>query len=352
MAELLIVAHDAGGANILAALAPHLTDMHRLTWCGAGPALALWHQAGLMVTPVDDAVGIEAGLAKVPDLVITGTSAVADIERWAWTASRRRNVASFAVIDAWMNYRRRATMSSMAVTVLPDAVAVADAAMRRGLADDGLSPARIYEVGQPHLEALVSRLANRRGSRARNIRPLLVFFSEGIREQYDFGCRPGYDQFSAMSLLVEALQPGFELELAILPHPLEGIALWQSFLAKVKPSERVIVTLGGCDRDAALCAADGILGMTSMVLVEAALLGIPVLSLQPERIENGNPMLDAFPGIALVTDPAGLAGALDRFLSGLARACDVPILPVIVGAASWLSQAIEDELALAKGRRS
>lgn len=344
-----MVAHDLGGANLLSATAALLTAAgHRLSWYGAGPAAALWREAGFGVTELAADAAIGARLEERPDLLVTGTSAVSDLEREAWMAARRYQVASMAVIDAWMNYRRRMTTTSTGAIILPEAIAVADDAMRRGLKDDGLQPARVYEVGQPHLEALIARLATRRKTRVRNARRLLVFFSEGILEQYDFGCRPGYDQFTAMSLLLKSFYPPSDVELAILPHPLEGVALWQPFIADAKHSGRVFLSLGGRDRDAALCAADGVIGMTSMVLIEAALLGIPVLSVQPDRVENSNPMLDKFPGIALVTAPSAVPEALDRFVTMLDHSYDPPSLPVIANAAERFAAAIESELALAR----
>lgn len=346
MAHIFMIAHDPGGANLLTAVAPLLMGAgHRLSWYGAGPAVTLWREAGFAVTELSDKSQIDAHLSALPNLLVSGTSAVADIEREAWAAGRRHHVVSMAVIDAWMNYRLRVTLTATNTMILPDVIAVADEAMRRGLENDGLEPARVYEVGQPHLEALVTRLTARRRRRSPNARPLIAFFSEGIREQYDFGCRPGYDQFTVMSLLLKAFDPSFEIELAILPHPLEGAERWQSFLAEAVVSDRIHLSLGGFDRDAALCAADGVIGMTSMVLIEAALLGLQVLSLQPERVENSNPMLNEFPGIRLVTASAELPRALEYFVRTLDRVCDAPPLPVIAGAAKRLARAIEDELA-------
>ncbi len=341
-----MVAHDPGGANILAAVAPLLWRAHhQLSWCAGGPTVGLWTDLGLPVIAISDDGGLnEEFTSRSPDLIVTGTSAVSDLERSAWVAARRNNVASLAVIDAWMNYLRRLTMTLTGQTVLPDAIAVADGPMQRGLAAEGINPDRVYEVGQPHLEALVNRLGPQRASRLHNERPLLVFFSEGILEQASFGCLPGYNQFAVMSQLLRMLRPPFDLELAVMPHPLEGFELWNSFLASVNPPDRVMLSLGGRDRDHALCAANGVIGMTSMVLVEATLLGVPVLSLQPERTENSNPILDEFPDIAVVTEFVNLSAALNRFLTTLDQPFEVPKFTVVAGAAARLANAIESEL--------
>jgi hypothetical protein len=350
MAHLLMIAHDPGGANILTAIAALLRKSHhQLSWCAAGPALALWRESGFDPIAISgDADLSEQFARRRPDLLITGTSAVADLERLAWARARRSNVASLAVFDAWMNYRRRATMTVTGEIVQPNAIAVADEAMRRGLAAQALTPARIYEVGQPHLEALVRRLTMRRASCLRGGRPLLAFFSEGIFEERSFGCLPGYDQFTTMSSLLKELQPSFELEVAIMPHPLEGVALWRQFVVDAKRSDNVLLSLGERDRDSALCQTSGVIGMTSMVLVEAALLGVPVLSLQLERRENDNPILDEFPGIAVVTASFDLPASLDRFLSTLDGAPDVSPVAVTTHAAERLVAAIESELTLAE----
>src|SRR5262249_43776230 len=157
------IAHDPGGANVLAAIAGLLHGRdHQLSWCAAGPALTLWGELGFDPMAISgESDLIEQFARRRPDLLITGTSAVADVERLAWAQARRSNVVSLAVVDAWMNYHRRVKMTATGAVVQPDAIAVADSAMRQGLTAEQLTPVRIHEVGQPHLEALVRRLAMR-----------------------------------------------------------------------------------------------------------------------------------------------------------------------------------------------
>ena len=67
--------------------------------------------------------------------------------------------------------------------------------------------------------------------------------------------------------------------------------------------------------------ADGLLGMTTMVLLEAHLLGRPILSLQPGRTQMVNPIIDTF--CKPVVDAENLSSHLMTFKKNLGQACDV-----------------------------
>ena len=74
-------------------------------------------------------------------------------------------------------------------------------------------------------------------------------------------------------------------EIVVKPHPREDTAAWEHVvLGRAQLSSASAAEL--------LMACDGVIGMTTMVLIEAHLLGLPVLSLQPERTGNVNPLVE------------------------------------------------------------
>lgn len=351
MARLLMVSNDVGGANILAAVAPALTARgHALTLAGGPPALQLWRAASLGPLEAIDDIGWIRGLldSTLPDLVVTGTSELSDLERLTWLAARDRAMPTLAAVDAWMNYRRR-TMLADGRGSLPDAFAVADKAMARGLKEEGLATVRTREVGQPHLEALCKRLRSRRRPR-RSSRPLLVFFSEGTREARPPLIWPGYDQFSVAERLIRALSDIGPVDLHLLPHPLEDVATWYSFLDALRPSSEVALLAGGLSRDDALCMADGIIGMTSMALVEAAFVGAPTLSLQPERTRIANPFVDGIGTIEVVADSETIPAAVASFIGNLRNPIRSPTFVVMENSIQRFCGAVDAELAIPDNR--
>jgi hypothetical protein len=256
--------------------------------------------------------------------------------------AHQKAVPTLAAIDAWTCYGRRTELSDGRKS-LPDAFAVADQTMVRGLADDGLGAVRVHEVGQPHLQALGERLGRRRTPR-RSKRLLLAFFSEGIREAQPGPKSPGYDQFTVAELLIGALSGLGPIDLHIVPHPLEEAANWREFLSPFPLGRDLSLVSGSLGRDDALCTADGILGMTSMVLVEAALVGAPFLSLQPGRTRSANPFLDSLAGVLVVTDAASTATAVSTFIQRLESQITPLQIPATDNAIRRFAAAVEAEL--------
>jgi hypothetical protein len=279
-----------------------------------------------------------------PDLIVTGSSDVSDFERTTWLVARTKSVRTLAVIDAWMNYRRRTRLTD-GRSSLPDAFAVADKAMADGLENEGVKTARVYQVGQPHLQLLRERLAPRRSPRGA-ARPLLVFFSECIKEAQSRAPSPGYDQFTVGKLLLDALRKTGPTDLHILPHPLENPGNWARLLAQFQQIRGLSVTLGGLNRDEALCTADGIIGMATMALVEGVLIGVPALSLQPGRIRIENAFLESIDKVKVIVQGAEVPVALSAFMETLHQPIFQTPMPVADGAIERFVSAIESELKL------
>jgi hypothetical protein len=87
--------------------------------------------------------------------------------------------------------------------------------------------------------------------------------------------------------------------------------------------------------------------MTSMALIEAALAGVPVLSLQPGRSRTASPLLDDLPRPPVV-DGSRIEEALARFIADVRKGKTetVPALtPILADADQRAFAGIERELA-------
>ena len=249
---------------------------------------------------------------------------------WRWSRGERVTVA---VIDTWTNLRKRFTEGGE--TVEPDAVCVVDEEMREQMDWCG---ARLHVTGQPHLQSVVDRLAPRRAGRGASDPPLLVFFSEPLSR--DYGAEDvGFDEFGVADALLSGIAGAGPLTLLVQPHPREDREEWRAWLS----GRHGVADVSTEDL---LVTCDGALGMTTMVLFEAALLGVPVLSLQPGRRRPLNPRLDAVKGLHRVTDDADIGPALARFLGALGEAVSIDhgLSDVIANADQRLLAAIEKEL--------
>jgi hypothetical protein len=341
MAHLLFAAHFPGPANMLKPVMPLARRSgHRLTTVACGAAAEIWRRAGEDVCDVDE----RPFEALAPDLLITGTG-FDNFDRDLWRVAAGCNVGSLAVIDAWTNLNQR-FVNDDGSEIQPDAICAIDRSMSDQIADEGWCGARIHITGQPHFQSVVERLKEKRKAYRPSSVPLLVFFSEPVNTDFVSDTDRGFDQFSVAGSLLTALAGFAPLSLVVQPHPRENRDDWQAWIGGRTLPQGIDIRIGEDTTETLLTTCDGAIGMTTMVLFEAALLGVPVLSLQPDRVSALNPRLDVIEGLELVTESAALPTAVGHFMRTLhtPRGIDPGLFHVIEDANRRLLSAIESEL--------
>lgn len=313
----VVVAREAGAAVALAPVARALLDAGgRCRVHAVDRAVVPFERRGLSVWAWPEQAGA-SGLGRLladasPSVLLTGTSVHPDRDSTWWAAARHRGVPSLAVVDHWtplverFSHRRPFDCTPDAVGVLDDASA---AALRRAGA-----PFPVHVVGHPGLEeiARAGASARERTKKALDVapdRPLVVFASEPQRDHFgsalDHRPHGRYDEGSVLDAVRGAVQRWREDALLVVKlHPLEGDDA-HAAAADGVPETRI---LRAGDNVALLTAADAVVGMSSMLLVESAILGVPTISLRPGGLDAPFPAwADA---IAALADPAGLEVAL------------------------------------------
>ncbi len=313
MARLLLATHDPGGANMLAALvAPLRARGHDVILLPAGPAAAIWRRCGWEVAEQPADAVPDLSLWQ-PDLVITGTSALALYDCRLWAAARDLGIPSLAAIEAWTNLDARFRRAG--IRIQPDWMAVPDEGCRADLVALGFAAARVVVGGQPHLEDMAGRLRRARAGRTADPRraPVLAFFSEPIKEDYPDG-RRGLDQYGVFRTAIRAMTALAPVRVALCLHPREPSDWWGAELDRLDPPRGIEVVVSEEGSFALAASCDGALGVTTMVLVEAVLAGVPVLSLQPGGAPTGNPLI-ARAGIPVCGQDEQFAPALAALLA-------------------------------------
>ena len=100
------------------------------------------------------------------------------------------------------------------------------------------------------------------------------------------------------------------------PHPRELSQRWLS-VAKTHISKEVSIHCSNAPAEELLLQADAVIGMTTMVLLEAYLLRIPIVSIQIDRTCIFNPLVED------ITKPVVLANDLKNILRSLIGTCHV-----------------------------
>jgi hypothetical protein len=224
------------------------------------------------------------------------------------------------VLDNWSNYRRRLELDGLPLFV-PTAYAVMDELAREEALRDGVPSGVLAVTGHPNLAVLKGPWpdAAARGKRLSALglspdKPTLAFVSEPASG--DGGPDPasptwrGYGEAEVLRLFCQGLSGlADRLQAIVLPHPREDADAVARVWARVNGGLGGVVVRLPMGREA-LGLADGVVGMTSLLLYEAWLLGLPAVSLEPGLPADRIRSLAGRPGIVHVRRADAVAQAV------------------------------------------
>jgi hypothetical protein len=356
--KIICLAGDPGGARALSPVIAELrqrgVDLHLL---GYRQGSAILQEHGLPVTVCDEHLAQHAAQYlqnAQADLLLTATSMNGqDFEKIFIQAASQCGLASLAVLDFWSNYRGRFTTRPPdgELDATPDQIAVMDARAVAEMVAQGFPPHQLVITGQPAYDELFQpvdvpatrqRVRTALGIAAEDV--LLIYASQPFTEMTAETGIPhvSYDEMECLRLLLDSLQATNSLKIWVRPHPRETAA---KFHALADP--RLIIS-ADFDRISAICAADGVTGMSSNFLLEAALLGLPVLSLQPRQQGTGPLPLVSLGLGEVITDSAAAPAAVTRWLTDCRQAERVHTLsndsPFRPGAAARVADVVIDRM--------
>ena len=343
-AEVGVIAiRQAGSAAAFAPLVRHLRarrpDRALKVFCYP-PARATWDREGLQHVPIASFADARPHLEVLspPAFVLTGTSLeVGDDARWwEWAAARR--VPSIAFVDQWVNYWQRFAAhpeDGPRFDRVPDRIAVVDDIAARRLVDLGCPSRHVVEAGSPAFDALFEidrqkMLALRESYCERDHARLVVFACEPATPPQtgaDFKRRFGFCEEDVVAMLGAAAADcaarlSRKIRVVFKLHPIQ-VAHGMRPTAASHDERYLTFSHFDGDRLQIVAAADVVVGMRSMLLYEAALIGRPVISVQPQRIESCD-LTDSRAGIEVVGSEAALRRALYEALIEPQAAGEMP----------------------------
>lgn len=304
---VLLVAHDRGGVNLLAPLlrywrrqnsgiAPTFLgtpmiqqEMEAITEFDKGEPSS--KAEGSKIRPVrvsgrgDAYLGrsvwtfaendLRRVLTETPwDLVLTGTSAISTMEKAVWGACRELGLPCTALCDMWTEYEQRLTNAEGELLI--DNLLVIDQRMADEVQKAFGSPPKTTVVGSPHFSALLESRESRMSDRQ-----YIRFISEPIAALFP---KARVHEFHVAEIVIDSLRAvGEASRLLLRPHPQDDSEGWRRFAYKYR------------DRDVALdlepswmcpVTTRAAIGLSSMMLIELALAGVPVASFQPTDADS------------------------------------------------------------------
>ncbi|MGE0392419.1 MAG: hypothetical protein AB7I25_01365 [Vicinamibacterales bacterium] len=331
MDRVLVFVEDPGAAAYIASV-PDLLRARgaEVTVMATGPARDVLTNADTPFTDVSTARGHL--WEPAPDIVVVGTAENPDtIGLRLIEDARRALIPTVGFVDAPSNAAARFRgRTDRALAFCPDRLLVPDRLTRTRFEELGLPSARIAVCGHPRhddVRAHARRRAGQRGElRARlwpdvGVDTRLVLFaaelSDGLDPQeyrrsaaYTLAGRGESDGRTEIVLeeLIDAMAPWRDrshLVLRLHPkHPEDALRTYRH--------EVDAISRGGSALDI-LLTADLVVGMSSLLLVEALLTGVPVLSVLPRDRECEWLSAVAAGAVPTVNRRQGLRDRLDQF---------------------------------------
>ena len=215
-----------------------------------------------------------------PDLIITGTSANDKTEKNIWLKAKNKNIKTLAILDHWVNYGIRFSKYGLLELdkfnknpdIFPDYIIVPNNFAKEEMIKDGVRAEIIFPLGNPHFEQIKLNAPKC----SEKYTDTILFCSEPYIEDYG----AGKEKIAASDIYNFCKKNS--LKLIIKLHPKEDVSKYKEF-------EGINVKIL---KEAALtelmqkCALT--ISMTSMVLIEGAILHLPILSYQPSETNPDN----------------------------------------------------------------
>jgi hypothetical protein len=291
---ILFFSCEPGGAEVLIPVIklvrtqPHL----RVIVLGYGHALERFARKDVACDEIRPVTIDDFSLLDhhAPDLLITSATSLPAVdmsEKYLWQQAKQREIPSMAFLDQWQNYSARFSgrQDQERLAYLPDWINCLNEIGRVEMIREGFDGARLVSFGHSYLASLqhdfpITDVAGlKAGLHISTGDKVSLFVSEPIREYY--GNKRGYDQYQVLDYFLSNLPATIgESKILVKLHPKDNRALFQDLAKKFKLLAPQFI---GNELNSIECISisDFIFGMSSIMLIEAYVLGKVVMSLQP-----------------------------------------------------------------------
>ncbi len=239
---------------------------------------------------------VSDAFSSPPDFLFTSAASLPKLdmtEKYLWKWGMARGIATAGLLDQWQNYAIRFSGPSdyERLHYLPDHIFVMDRLAEMEMMSDGIPREKIIITGQPAFEKLTEErdrisqsapdLMARLNLSGREV--VITFAAEALKR--DFHDSLGYDEQTTLAFLGDSLEevclknPGLGVLLMIKLHPENSCDDFRWVRERWSCFPKRIVS-GELTAEETLAISDVVVGMTSVMLLNAILFEIPVLSLQ------------------------------------------------------------------------
>jgi len=282
MKKVLIVANDAGGAEILAHFVL-ANKQYNFFVCLTGPAKKIFKNRCSGIKSISSGSFIQKHRREQP-WILTGTSCSSDTERKAIATAKGYNIFCVSFLDHWVNYKQR-----FAGGALPDEIWVGDKFAFKLAQEQGFPKEKLKLVSNP----LFKKAKALSHKKTKHKFKTLLYLSEWMfskKELVAGWCSHqwGGSPYKRLEVFIESLKQRKDIkQLIIRLHPAERMAGYKGFLKKDYPFK--VSFSGQFDIMKDIAKADEVYGSETMGLVLALLMKKQVFSFLPKQYKLSLP---------------------------------------------------------------
>jgi hypothetical protein len=278
-----IIAHDAGGAEIISSWINNFKNDYNFTYSIHGPAIEVFKRKIGEFKNQD----IEK-VVKDSEIVFIGTSWGSEIEIEALRLSKKAKVSrSIAFLDHWVNYRERFTRDQL--MLLPDEIWVSDHYAYE-IAKNAFPNTIVNQIKNFYLEEIVSKVME--VAKSTNVSQMnkfrILFIGENIsansERTYGNPNHFGYteqESFLHFLMHVEKFGDLQDIELKIRPHPSESSLKYTSIIPRSLVN-KLSYRLSEDTLEIDIGNSNVVVGMSSFALYIAISSGIKTICAIPD----------------------------------------------------------------------
>jgi len=295
--KILLFSRDPGGANLIVAVQAALKKDFDLHIYGKDAALSVYKKHGLEYKnikdncfPITQDKIYKFVYSQKFDVILTSTSADDFTERLLWLAAIKCHIYHAAMLDQWMNYSLRFLKSHKSHQtkekyylneyILPQNIFVMDEYAKQSMISEGLPCEIIKVTGQPYFEYFSKKYTQQSTRAFKKNRISWLFASEPITSVYGKEKGKAIYGYTEQSILYEICNtlndlPCNNIDIKIKQHPRDNSGVYSEICNQFS-----FASLTDSDVTQAVIQSDAVLGMSSTLLLEAALLNKPIQSIQ------------------------------------------------------------------------
>jgi hypothetical protein len=224
-------------------------------------------------------------------VLLSGTSEYAFEDSLFWDWSRTNEIPSIAFVDSWVNYWQRFTSDGIEkkkFNLTPDKIAVIDKLMQSRMIEFGCDKEKLIITGNPAFEVLSGYRTKNESEIFHLYSDYILFIGEPFNKDFYKGTEKdilGYTEAEVLSFVLDAVvylnqTYGKAFRLVYKPHP-RGMCS-EDVKTILKKKNISIADNSLYSYDLVACSK-AVVGMTSMLLYEAMIMGRVVISYSPDE---------------------------------------------------------------------